>query len=68
MKCFEVKMLEISKLYRFRSVDIDPNLNIENPKFSQISKFFIIPNNSDKQDGCHCFNLPLIHSPGTTGS
>lgn len=38
LKCFEAKL----ELFRFQSIDVDPNLNIRNPKFSQISKLFTI--------------------------
>lgn len=52
LKYFETKML------RFQSADID--LNIGNPKFSQISKFLTISNGFDIHGRYYYFNLPWI--------
>lgn len=65
LKCLEAKM---SELLRFQSINTDPNQNMGNPKLSQISKFFIIPDDSDNQGRCYCLSLSLMLLRGTTGS
>lgn len=66
----------MSELLRFQSIDTDPNRNMGNPKFSQISQFFfflisqffIIPDDSDNEGRCYCLSLSLMLLLGTTGS